>query len=192
MKRSALAAAVVVATAMSLGTGVHAQQSPPASGASALEVLADGVTLKAKIVSVDQAKRLLTVEGPNGPVVVHVADKIAGFEKVKAGDSVIVRFAEVLDVGVKKGDGIAESISGSGTGMSRPGQMPAESMVRYLDTTFVVQAVDAKNRTVRVLAPNGKISTLKVGPQIKNLDKLKAGDDIVVNFGEAASVQTVR
>jgi hypothetical protein len=191
MKLSRIAAPLALAAALCSGA-VHAQQSPTPTAGRALDVLEDGVVLKTQVVSVDPARRVMVVEGAGGPVAVRVGDKISGLDKVKAGDGVIVRYAEIFDIGIKKGDGIAESISGAGQAFNKPGQLPAATNLRYVDNTFVVQAVDVKNRTIRVLAPNAKQATLKVGPNVKNLDKLKAGDDIVVNFAEADSVQTVR
>jgi hypothetical protein len=47
-----------------------------------------------------------------------------------------------------------------------------------------VDAVDVKKRVVTVTGPRGKTLTLKVGPEVKDLDQVKAGDQLVVRYFE--------
>jgi hypothetical protein len=47
-----------------------------------------------------------------------------------------------------------------------------------------VDAVDVKKRLVTVTGARGKALTLKVGPEVKDLDQVKAGDQLVVRYFE--------
>ncbi len=51
--------------------------------------------------------------------------------------------------------------------------------------TATVQAVDVKARTVTLKGPEGKVVTIKVDPEIQNLEKLKVGDEVVAKYYEA-------
>ena len=50
-----------------------------------------------------------------------------------------------------------------------------------------VEAVDLAKRTVTVRGPRGNVNTLKVGDQVQ-LDKVKAGDQVVVRYTEAVAI----
>ena len=47
-----------------------------------------------------------------------------------------------------------------------------------------VDAVDVKKRLVTVTGARGKTLTLKVAPEVKDLDQVKAGDQLVVRYFE--------
>ena len=51
-----------------------------------------------------------------------------------------------------------------------------------------VDAVDVDKRLVTVTGPRGKTVTLKVGPDVKNLDQVKAGDELVVRYFESIAL----
>jgi Cu/Ag efflux protein CusF len=65
------------------------------------------------------------------------------------------------------------------------GQAAAASVVRI---TASVEGVDAANRTVTLKGPRGRVVTLPVGPEVQNLDQVKAGDIVVVRYLEALSL----
>lgn len=47
-----------------------------------------------------------------------------------------------------------------------------------------LDAVDVKTRRMMVTGPQGKTLTLKVGPDVKDLDHVKPGDQVVVRYFE--------
>jgi hypothetical protein len=51
-----------------------------------------------------------------------------------------------------------------------------------------VDAVDVDKRLVTVTGPRGKTVTLKVGPEVKNLDQVKPGDQLVVRYFESVAL----
>jgi len=60
----------------------------------------------------------------------------------------------------------------------KPGVVHAELAVM----TATVQAVDYKNRAITLKGPNGNVATLHVHGRIKNLDQVKVGDKLEVEF----------
>jgi hypothetical protein len=67
---------------------------------------------------------------------------------------------------------------------ARPGVVIAE-------TTSIkakVDAVDVDKRLVTVTGPRGKTVTLKVGPEVKNLDQVKPGDQLVIRYLESIAL----
>lgn len=55
-----------------------------------------------------------------------------------------------------------------------------------------VNAVDLAKREVTLTGPLGRTVTLTVGDQVKNLAQVKAGDDLVLKYTEALSVDLRR
>jgi hypothetical protein len=51
-----------------------------------------------------------------------------------------------------------------------------------------VDAVDVDKRLMTVTGPRGKTVTLRVGPEVRNLDQVKAGDEIVVRYFESIAL----
>jgi Cu/Ag efflux protein CusF len=66
-----------------------------------------------------------------------------------------------------------------------PSKSPSGGMSDAVMVTATVQAVDLKARTVTVKGPEGKVVTIKVDPEIPNLEQLKIGDEVVAKYYEA-------
>jgi hypothetical protein len=63
----------------------------------------------------------------------------------------------------------------------------AGSRLVVAETTSIearLDAVDVKTRRMTVTGPHGKTLTLKVGPDVKDLDQVKPGDQLVVRYFE--------
>ena len=76
-----------------------------------------------------------------------------------------------------------------GAPAATPKVMDSAGAVDVTTVTAKIEAVDQANRTVTLKGPMGKVVTLKVGPEVKNLAQVKAGDELVVRYAEAASVK---
>jgi hypothetical protein len=62
------------------------------------------------------------------------------------------------------------------------GSKPGVVRVDTVELTGKVDAVDKDKRTVTVTGPRGRTATLKVGPDVKNFDQIKAGDQIKLRY----------
>lgn len=54
--------------------------------------------------------------------------------------------------------------------------------------TGKIQLVDVSNRTVTITGPGYASKAFKVGPGVKNLKSLKAGDDVILRYTEALAI----
>lgn len=70
-------------------------------------------------------------------------------------------------------------------GASAPGQA---TLARTTRITATVDSVDAANRHLTLKGPRGKVVPLQVGPEVKNLDKVKVGDRVAVQYLEALTL----
>jgi len=55
-----------------------------------------------------------------------------------------------------------------------------------------VAAIDAASRVVTLQGPLGNSFTVKVGNEVKNFDQIKVGDDVVVTYLEAMTLELLR
>jgi hypothetical protein len=51
-----------------------------------------------------------------------------------------------------------------------------------------VEAIDVAKRQVTLKGPKGKVKTMEVGPDVRNLEQVKVGDQLVVTYVEALSL----
>src|SRR5664279_5829317 len=88
---------------------------------------AEAVKVTAKIVAVNAADRTVTVVGPMGKSVTLVAgENVKNFAQIKAGDEVVLRYAEAVSAALEKGAvGRSETVTTSGPVAAAPGAMPA-------------------------------------------------------------------
>jgi hypothetical protein len=60
--------------------------------------------------------------------------------------------------------------------------------VDTLVVTVKMEAVDPQKRTVTLRGPQGNVVTLKVDEQVKKLEQVKVGDEMVVRHTEAVAI----
>ena len=54
--------------------------------------------------------------------------------------------------------------------------------------TAIVQAVDQKNRTLTLKGEDGKVFTIKVGDEVRNLAQVRAGDTVKATYHQALAL----
>ena len=62
-------------------------------------------------------------------------------------------------------------------------------MANTIEITATVQAIDKAKRTVALKGPEGNVRTITVGPEVKNFDQVKVGDQVVAQYLEALSLE---
>lgn len=77
----------------------------------------------------------------------------------------------------------AESVTAQG---GAPGKAAAANVVRV---TASVEAIDAANRVLTLKGPRGNVFDLAAGPEVKNFDKIRVGDYLVVRYAQALTLE---
>jgi Cu/Ag efflux protein CusF len=60
----------------------------------------------------------------------------------------------------------------------RPGGLEGELVAG----TAIVKAIDKKNRVVTLKSPDGKKTKVKCGPEVRNFDQIRVGDDVTTTL----------
>jgi hypothetical protein len=72
------------------------------------------------------------------------------------------------------------------TETSAPGM---RSVANTVEIVASVVAIDKARRTVTLKGPHGHTETVEVGPQVKNFDRIKVGDQVAARYVQAVTVE---
>jgi Cu/Ag efflux protein CusF len=184
-------AALITACALALPAVALAQGASAvvAAGttASGERVGVEAVEIRARVVELDTANRIATLRGPRGNIVtVHVPAEAKGFDRIRAGDTVMLKYAMALVSKIEpaaKSDGIRERIESSAASTTPAGSAPGVAAVRTVEVLATVTDLDRKARTATL---RGVHRTVKVAvPADVDMAKIKQGDEVHAVFREA-------
>lgn len=65
---------------------------------------------------------------------------------------------------------------------------PGGIVVDAITTTATVNAIDAEKRLVTLKLPDGRTQAYKLGPEVKNFDQIKVGDQVKATFIESVAL----
>jgi hypothetical protein len=142
-----------------------------------------------KVISVDRKARTATVRGPGGGVVtISVPQEAQNFDRVKAGALFKVRYLESVALVLSKG-GKASASEMRTVKLAPKGGTPGGTVAETKQITGTVEAVDYTNRAIAVKGPGGKIVSLKVADEARNLDEIGVGDTISLLYAQALAME---
>jgi len=153
----------------------------------------DVIKVTATVESIDYAKRLVTLKGPEGNLVAFKAgEAVRNLDQVKVGDKVVAVYLESVAVFVRRTTDPPTAGETDMVGVAPKGAKPGVVMVQTAEVAAKVEAIDLKARTITLIGPEGKTMKVKVDKSVKGLNKLKKGDDIVLRVTEALAITVVR
>ena len=192
MKRQGLFIALAVALGLAM-SNVSWAQPGQASGvsteANSEEIRSITViTFHGKIVAVNKADKLVTLEGPEGRKVTLKVENPYNLNAAKVGAPVVSRFYEVVTVRKKKPDENIPSVSlKGGVATATPGGVPGAVAEAKARVVVSVTAIDEAKGTVTVKATDGTVETAKARNPA-TLKQLKVGDELVVSLERAIAL----
>jgi hypothetical protein len=147
----------------------------------------------ATVMAIDQASRLVTLQGEDGgAVTIQVSDEVRNLPQIKEGDKVTVSYYEAIAAEVKKpGEGVAGVQADVSTVRAPAGSMPAAGAGMLLRTTVTIESVDTSFNTVTFKRSDGMTRTVAVeSPEGQQFIKgLKKGDQVEVAYTEAVAIE---
>jgi Cu/Ag efflux protein CusF len=67
---------------------------------------------------------------------------------------------------------------------------PGKGVVaNVVEITASVQGINKADRTVTIKGPKGNVETITAGPEVKNFDQIKVGDEVALRYVEALSLE---
>jgi hypothetical protein len=65
---------------------------------------------------------------------------------------------------------------------------PGGELVEVLTGVLTVDSIDAAKRAVTLKSPDGNLKSYKLGPEVKNFDQIKVGDEVKVALAESVAI----
>jgi hypothetical protein len=176
-------------TGTGVTTEVWEERSPAGQPLSGSEGVISSISAKVK--SVDQAKRLVTVVGPTGrEITVKAGDKVQRLSEVKAGDVVTLEYLEAMAFEVRPPTGAekaAPAVAAIGEGRADKSAAPAGGVAGVVHQVAAISAIDHKAGTVTIKPAKGESVTIKA-KYPENLKRVKVGDTVAITYTEAVAL----
>jgi hypothetical protein len=165
---------------------VPAAQAQPKDSAVAVDEIEAVVT----VTKVDPKARTVTFRGPKGGVAtLQIPPESQNLDQVKPGQQYKMKYVEAVAVAIHKG-GAPSATAGEQVKLAPKGAKPGGMVVRAVQVSGVVDAIDLTNRYIAVRGPKGNTQSLKAGPDVA-LDQLSVGDRIAITYTEALAIDMV-
>jgi hypothetical protein len=146
------------------------------------------VTVHGKIVSVNRATKLVTLEGPRGKqVTIHVYNPY-NLEAAKAGAPFVAKFYEIVTIRkLLPGESLPAASLTEGIVSAAPGLVPGAVAGSQTQLVVTIDAIDKDKKTVAIEGPDSSVETVNVANPA-NLKHVKVGDKIVVTLTNVVAI----
>lgn len=167
--------------------------------AHAKDILIGGTAIQdnveTKVLAIDMATRVVTVDGPdNKPVDIQVSEKAKSLENLKVGDTVNLQVsrsvATVLDTTVGGEPGASKEAGVIRATKDNPN--PGGEAFRQIKITSKITKIDLNSHEVTLLPPEGPQKVVKVeDPELqKKMDKLEVGQTVDIIYTDIVTITT--
>ncbi len=133
-------------------------------------------------------KRMVTLRSLDGSLFdVHVGKEVINLPQVQVGDRVEINYSESITVRLAK-PGTIRDESGEYLATAKPGDRPAAVKVNRTEITATILALHKTNSMAKLKLADGSIAEVTV-ENPENLDTVKVGDTISIEYLEVMSIQ---
>ena len=180
---SAVAAVVMVfAVAM---PGMAEQKKADRPGGAMVEA----TSITATIEKIDPKTREITLKGPKGGLTTFIAgDEVKRFNELKKGDQVTFDYTEGVAIDVQKSTEAPKMVETQSVKRGS-GKKPGGTIETVGFLTARVDEIDYKTRVVKLALPEGQSLKFTVGDQVKRLNEVKKGDEVVVQYMQKLTIK---
>jgi hypothetical protein len=142
-----------------------------------------------KVEAIDYNDRSIALADTDGKTeIFKVGSEVRNFNQIKKGDEVKVEYATRLNAQVYKVSEPPQTDITQGVNFSELGAKPGIMAYRQVTSQMNVESIDYQTRVVTLKGVMGAPVTLTVSPKLKDLDKVKPGDQVVFKYVEAISI----
>jgi hypothetical protein len=184
-----LSLAGCASTQNSQQAGATSENAAPPNATPVVGIGAETViTVHGKIVAVDLANKLVTLQGPSGKDVSLTVNNPYNLGSLKAGDRYVARFTESISV-VGKGPSVTPPVATLAAGLwtAAPGQLPGAAAAQQAQLVVVVAAIDAADQRVTLRAPDGSTENIHVTNPAA-LQGVQVGDQIAITLTQSVAL----
>ena len=147
------------------------------------------VSATARVRTIDQKTRMVTLEAADGSLVkFRAGDEVRNLPQVEVGDEVTATYYESVAFQVKKpGDSAMGTVVGEEMARAKPGEKPGAAGARVTTLTTKITGIDKQAGTVTLQDPEGESVTVKARNPA-NLERVAVGDLVEITLTEAVGI----
>jgi len=153
-------------------------------------VEAAAASVTGTVEDIDYNTRMLTLSTPDGQeVTMEVGPEAHRFNEVKKGDKIKIDYLVSVAVLVQDPHETVDSAQASGTVVIRnKTEKPSGTAVQTHVVTATISKINHKKRTAVLKGPDGREFPIDIAPDVKNLENVKKGDQVVVKYTTAVGI----
>jgi hypothetical protein len=187
---SAVVAAAAVAVMLVVPVMAAEQKAEQGKVARPGGVVVEAVSITATVDAIDSKTRTITLKGTDGTKTSFIAgDEVRNFAQIKKGDIVTYDLVESVALDVRKSTEAPKMVETESVKRAKLGEKPSGSIETVGFMTVRVEDIDYKTRKVAIKTPDGKIVNFTAGDQVKRLNEVKKGDEVVVEYMQKMSIK---
>jgi hypothetical protein len=135
----------------------------------------------------------MTLKGIQGKAVTLKADKaVRNFEQLKKGDLVLVDFVESVAISIRSAKAPQSPAEARLVSVAPKGAKVGVLLAETFALSAVVESVDPKARQVTLKEPNGGFRMVPVDKSMKNIERFKKGESVVLRVTEPIAIKVER
>jgi hypothetical protein len=182
-----IALVVTAASVLMMAAGVQAGEEKSFQKGI---LVSEANSITAVVEEIDHQARTAKLRGPQGgSVELKVDERAKNFDQVKKGDTVTLAYYAALLLKLQKPAEAPASAEASVMQTVPKGQKPKVVKVDTIEGVVTIESVNTKDRTVTVRNPKNEVKTHAIGKEVKDFDKLKAGDQIYYSYTQAVALE---
>jgi Cu/Ag efflux protein CusF len=156
-------------------------------------VTVQATSITATVEKIDYKTRTVVLKGPQGNVVeMQVGEEAKNFNQVKKGDKVTFDYYESVAIDVQKSKGEPLAKETETITRAKPGEKPGGTIKTTGIMTARVEKINYQTREVSLKLAEGNTMNLTVGPQVKRLEEVHKGDEIVVQYTSTVTISVAK
>ena len=153
-------------------------------------VMVEAVSVTATIEKIDPKTREITLKGPKGGLTTFIAgDEVKRFNELKKGDQVTFDYTEGIAIDVQKATEAPKMVETQSIQRAKSSEKPGGTVETVGFLTARVEEIDYKTRKVKLSLPEGQDLNFTAGDQVKRLNEVKKGDEVVVQYMQKLTIK---
>jgi ribosomal 50S subunit-recycling heat shock protein len=150
----------------------------------------ESTVIRSTVEAIDYKTRTVTLKGEKGGAVeLIVGEEARNFNQMKKGDIVTFTYTEGIAVDIQKASEAPKLVETESIKRSKPGEKPGGTIETIGFMTARVEDINYNTRLVTLKLPEGNTLRFTAGEQVKRLNEVKKGEEVVVEYLQKISIK---
>lgn len=151
--------------------------------------IVDVVVMQATVQAINANERIIVLaDGAGNVQTIEVDPEVKNFDQIALGDIVTVEYFESVALFLGSPDDKPGEFEKQIMHTAEKGERPGMIAIDVVEIIATVSAIDKENMKVKLKGADGNMITLKIDPDMADIEKIKVGDTVHARYTEAVAV----